>query len=430
MIRWLLLVLSLGASGCVFFSSSADCADGRVNGDETDLDCGGPTCGGCGEARLCLVDDDCASRSCEANRCTGFSCSDGVQNGTETGVDCGGGCAACATPSCFNTTRDGDETDVDCGGSCGPCAPGQACVVPADCGLGDCVSGVCGLGCVQPLLQCGPACVDPRIDAFHCGGCGMPCPSGIPCVNGSCQPVCMGGLLCGQMCVDPSMDPLNCGGCNRPCVNDTICIAGSCVPPCQAPQILCAGQCVLLDRDVQHCGACNRPCAPNAACVDGQCVDDCVTPLLACSNPPRCVDPRSDPMACGDCTTTCVPPPNAFPVCAQGACDGGICLPGFGDCNDGGVDGCEAEFGGDESNCGACGRACPGTDSCLGGRCCGALPVGTYQQTCSGCEACDDLLTCLCNDSAQNPTPTVLPISPCGSTISNCDGMLTCGSCP
>jgi hypothetical protein len=456
MSRWLPLVLMLATSGCVFFTASADCADGRLNGEETDLDCGGPACGGCGAERLCLVDGDCASRACVANRCAGSSssCTDGARSGAETDVDCGGGCSPCAagqaclvpadcasgsceqnvctTPSsCVNGARDGDESDVDCGGSCGPCGPGQACGAPSDCTPGDCVGGACVPACGAPFLQCGGACVDPRIDVLHCGGCGSPCPLGVPCMNGSCQPACFGGtMLCGPMCVDLSVDPFHCGQCNRACGQGTVCIAGTCAPPCPPPQVLCGGQCVLIDRDAQHCGGCNQPCLQGDMCVGGQCGESCMAPLLACPNPARCVDPLNDPMACGDCMTTCPVPLNAVPVCSQGACDGGFCLPGFGDCNDAGVDGCEAEFGQDPAHCGACGRTCASVETCVFGRCCGPLPAGTYQQSCSGCEACDDLLTCVCNDSAQNPVQTGLPISPCGSTISNCDGVLTCGGCP
>lgn len=54
-----------------------------MNGDEEDIDCGGPDC------------DECAY------------CDDGLWNGDEDGIDCGGskGCAACRTIS-FNIHED------------------------------------------------------------------------------------------------------------------------------------------------------------------------------------------------------------------------------------------------------------------------------------------------------------------------------------
>ncbi len=44
------------------------------------------------------------------------SCTDGKLNQNESSIDCGGVCTACAT--CADGIRNQDETDVDCGGSC------------------------------------------------------------------------------------------------------------------------------------------------------------------------------------------------------------------------------------------------------------------------------------------------------------------------
>ena len=52
--------------------------------------------------------------------CSTPTCSDGVMNGLETGIDCGGPtCLPC--PDCNNGIQDGNETGVDCGGACAPC---------------------------------------------------------------------------------------------------------------------------------------------------------------------------------------------------------------------------------------------------------------------------------------------------------------------
>lgn len=40
------------------------CTDGRLNGDETDIDCGGP-CSVCGLGETCRVGSDCGSRHCD-----------------------------------------------------------------------------------------------------------------------------------------------------------------------------------------------------------------------------------------------------------------------------------------------------------------------------------------------------------------------------
>jgi hypothetical protein len=88
------------------------CSDGRKNGTETDIDCGGGMCLPCGSTLGCLAPTDCLSGVCKPSGmggdvCQKASCTDGVQNGCETGVDCGympndGGepcqmCPPCAT---------------------------------------------------------------------------------------------------------------------------------------------------------------------------------------------------------------------------------------------------------------------------------------------------------------------------------------------
>ena len=47
------------------------------------------------------------------------TCADGILNQDETDIDCGGICDAC--PTCDDNIQNGDETGVDCGGSCDPC---------------------------------------------------------------------------------------------------------------------------------------------------------------------------------------------------------------------------------------------------------------------------------------------------------------------
>ncbi|MBW2525460.1 MAG: hypothetical protein JRI23_14840, partial [Deltaproteobacteria bacterium] len=43
---------------------AATCADGSLNGLETDVDCGGPDCPACINGLECLEDDDCQSQFC------------------------------------------------------------------------------------------------------------------------------------------------------------------------------------------------------------------------------------------------------------------------------------------------------------------------------------------------------------------------------
>jgi hypothetical protein len=70
---------------------AATCMDTKINGSETDEDCGG-TCTPCSDNLACLTPNDCASKVCMNLLCAAPTCTDAVQNGDEAGVDCGGAC--------------------------------------------------------------------------------------------------------------------------------------------------------------------------------------------------------------------------------------------------------------------------------------------------------------------------------------------------
>jgi hypothetical protein len=98
--------------------AAATCINGKLDGSETDQDCGGPECGPCLLGKQCVEPSDCSSGICKASVCDAFDCTDGKKNGS--------------------------ESDIDCGGSnCPSCGAGQACVNAADCGGAPCNSGKC-----------------------------------------------------------------------------------------------------------------------------------------------------------------------------------------------------------------------------------------------------------------------------------------------
>ena len=68
------------------------CDDSIVNGGESDVDCGGTSsCDRCPQGGACTEGTDCDSRVCRMNHtCAAPTCSDGYKNGNETDVDCGG----------------------------------------------------------------------------------------------------------------------------------------------------------------------------------------------------------------------------------------------------------------------------------------------------------------------------------------------------
>jgi hypothetical protein len=109
---------STTCTGGLCAASAATCADGMKNGTETDTDCGGATCGPCGNTKVCMVNTDCLSVSCVAGACAPTQCSDGTKNGMETSIDCGG------------TT-------------CTKCALTKACLLNSDCLSNNCAALIC-----------------------------------------------------------------------------------------------------------------------------------------------------------------------------------------------------------------------------------------------------------------------------------------------
>ena len=102
---------------CLPYASS--CLNGLTDaGSETDTDCG-RSCVSCINGKTCSDDSDCQSGRCAENICTANTCNDSLKNGKETDVDCGGpdcggciksqacwideDCSVCTTAACTAT---------------------------------------------------------------------------------------------------------------------------------------------------------------------------------------------------------------------------------------------------------------------------------------------------------------------------------------
>jgi hypothetical protein len=116
-----------------------------------------PPRGADGDAGLspeCVVDDDCPEHVCESGSCRPARCDDGRRNGTETDVDCGGSCTPCSAGSVCRADSDCSENACQdahcCGGElvdCTRCARRLA-------GTNKCaLSGDAGPAC-DAFLQC------------------------------------------------------------------------------------------------------------------------------------------------------------------------------------------------------------------------------------------------------------------------------------
>ena len=123
------------AEPAICLTEPGTCQDGAVNQDESDADCGGSRCEPCALGRTCLAAADCTTNNCDlgnTNACVPEdqpTCTDGAKNQDETDVDCGGticaGCgenAACAADTdCESGTCDGDKcTAPDPNTGCNP----------------------------------------------------------------------------------------------------------------------------------------------------------------------------------------------------------------------------------------------------------------------------------------------------------------------
>jgi cysteine-rich repeat protein len=210
----------------------SQCVDDKKDGAETDIDCGGGTCSGCLVGKSCGLASDCATNACNAvsKKCVASQCADSQKNGAETDVDCGGGtCGGCAVGKscgvssdcstnacdaisktcvanqCADNQKDGAETDVDCGGAtCGKCALGKTCGVISDCSTNACDA--IGKTCVAN--QCADNQKDGAETDVDCGGAtcgkcalGKTCAAGADCVTATCDPLtklCVPAPFCGD----------------------------------------------------------------------------------------------------------------------------------------------------------------------------------------------------------------------------------------
>ncbi len=343
----------VAGDGCDVTSKTCDanqCHDGILDGNETDVDCGGATCPGCAVTKKCNTTSDCAAgegcdistRTCDANECH-----DGVQDGSETDVDCGGGTCAgcivgkkcnatsdcvagagcdlttktCSASECHDGIQDGNETDVDCGGGmCPLCPDGDKCAVGTDC-----TDKVCS---GAPLVCQAPSCSDGVQNGTEtgvdCGGAACAaCGTGLGCVKATdcASMVCSSGKCSAPACNDGVQNgyetDVDCGGAGY--------MSAAPCPLC-APGKKCANSAANCQSDVCTNDFCQVPtCSDgikNGNETDVDCGGSGYMGAAAC---PPC-NPGEKCLVPGDCVgdtcqTTCQCPTGMLTVPIQG---GGI----------------------------------------------------------------------------------------------------------
>lgn len=343
--------------------TSPTCSDEVLNNQETDTDCGGPNCRAlkpCDTGGKCKVHDDCSNKYCKDDVCTKPSCTDGDKNGDETGLDCGGptcrglqskkcpdnqGCGSgpdcssgfcssaslCSPAGCANGAKDNNETDKDCGGDdcrgSSPCALNLACVVHADCASGACVGNKCvGSSCSDGIQNQGETATD--CGGATCSPVGKTCATPKACVANR---DCTSGFCLNNKCSDQCLA--------NPVVLGCPCTAGvACNGPAQKLRLICtAGE-----------WKANSACSASENCVQAD--GSCATIVPACAGKTKgytyCegVDVLR---TCGDDLVSAASKTCAG-VCTAGACVAAVCgdkkTQAGEECDDGNAvagDGCE-----------------------------------------------------------------------------------------
>lgn len=302
--HWVRAVVNgIPGDGRMTVVTEPSCTDEYKDGEETDVDCGGPICSLCTDGQHCSLAEHCMSGVCTVGVCQAPTCLDGVINGTETDSDCGGldclpcspgnscelprDCSSevcllgqCQAATCEDLVRNGVETDIDCGGgTCPDCATGRDCTASADCAEGICRDGICQVTCDDGVVDGEETDVD--CGGSVCGGCavGDVCAVDFDCESLVCDEVtnqCLAAPCVGQ-----------CGGDCQPCADGETCaLASDCVSLVCSEAQVCVASCFdgILnggETGVPDCGGSCGSCAAVPPAPDYEITDPTIIPRWA-----------------------------------------------------------------------------------------------------------------------------------------------------
>jgi len=155
-----------GGNGGAAGALPVQCSDMMMNGEETDIDCGGTTCDPCANGMSCMTATDCVSLFCSSLTCA--MCTDHADCAGAAGTYCD-----MATGNCVTQKTQGDAcTEVEECASMLFCVDGFCCDEACDQ-----VCESCGLMGTEGTCTCYMAGTDPEDQCMggtpNCATCGM-----------------------------------------------------------------------------------------------------------------------------------------------------------------------------------------------------------------------------------------------------------------
>ncbi|APR78023.1 Tryptophan synthase alpha chain [Minicystis rosea] len=417
------------SDGCV---GTLNCNDSTKNGTETDVDCGGTTCGNkCGNGKTCSAGSDCTSGFCVDGVCCNSACTGTCQACTAAlkGSGPDGTCGAIATGTDPNNecqdqgqTSCGNDGFCDGAGACRKYTSGTVCTA-ASCassstltkaktcnGTGGCVAPSTPTQACSPYVCASNACL------AMCGS-DTDCASGNYCSNGTCVTKLANGGTCtaanqctSGFCVDGVCCNTSCTGACQACSaakkqsgngagtcgnakNNQADPRGICTatPPCGQTGMCSAGACeVTAMGTVCQAASCTgnqqttaKTCDGSGSCNQGGATTACTGNLKCDAAMASCLS------SCGTDDTKCV---------AGNYCDAGTCKPTIADGGMGctGGSACVSGFCGSNNVC--CTALCSAQTTCTTG----TNTLVSTLTTCNATGACNSTsMTCpnslMCN---------------------------------